>query len=77
MRGVDDFRGATIDLGSRNLGGWLMAASPLWAAVHQGYGDVTKVLIDAGADKYVGETYFLGLAGSGAMEIDMKKMRVD
>ena len=70
-------RGATIDLGSRNLGGWLMAASPLWAAVQQGYGEVTKVLLEAGADEYAGETFCFGMAGSGAMEIDMKKMRVD
>jgi hypothetical protein len=26
-------RGASIDLGSRNMCGWIMAASPLWAAV--------------------------------------------
>jgi hypothetical protein len=70
-------RGATVDLGSRNCGGWIMAASPLWGAVQQGFGDVTKVLLEAGADQYIGETYFFGLTGSGAMEIDMKKMRVD
>ena len=54
-----------------------MAASPLWAAVQQGFGDVTHVLIEAGADQYRGETYLFGITGSGAMDIDMKKMRID
>jgi hypothetical protein len=54
-----------------------MAASPLWGAVQQGFGDVTNVLLEAGADQYFGESYFFGLTGSGAMDIDMKKMRVD
>jgi hypothetical protein len=48
-----------------------------WRQVHQGFSEVTTVLLEAGADQYFGETYFFGLTGSAPMEIDMKKMRID